>query len=122
MCYAHNIGGDTQVSKRIEELGNIELTDNEALKLYLDTLRGMCHDLYNEVNWGAEILQQRLANVKGVRNTVRARSIAAALRSTAESFKIAAGLATKTWTMFEQKFAEELSTSTRKPKEEFKIK
>lgn len=110
------------MSKRIEELGGIELTDNEALKLYLDTLRGMCYDLYNEVNWGAEILQQRLANVKGVRNTVRARAIAGSLRSAAESFKIAAGIATKTWTMFEQKFAEELSGSVKKPKEEFKIK
>jgi hypothetical protein len=110
------------VSKRIEELGGIELTDNEALKLYLDNLRSMCHDLYNEVNWGAEILQQRLANVKGVRNTVRARSIAASLRSVGESFKIAAGGTVKTWTMFEQKFAEELEGSVKKPKEEFKIK
>lgn len=110
------------MSKRIEELGGIELTDNEALKLYLDTLRSMCYDLYNEVNWGAEVLQQRLANVKGVRNTVRARAIAAALRTVGESFKIAAGGTVKTWTMFEQKFEEELSGSVRKPKEEFKIK
>lgn len=110
------------MSKRIEELGEIELTDNEALKKYLDALYSMCHSLYNEVNWGAEILQQRLANVKGVRNTVRARAIAASLRSVAESFKIAAGLTTKTWTMFEQKFAEELAGSVNKPKEEFKIK
>lgn len=111
------------MSKRIHELGEIELTDNEALKKYLDTLRSMCYDLYNEVNWGAEILQQRLANVKGVRNTVRARAIAAVLRSVGESFKIAAGGTVKTWTMFEQKFAEELSASAgKKPKEEFKIK
>lgn len=110
------------MSKRIEELGDIELTDNEALKKYLDTLRSICYDLFNEVNWGAEILQQRLANVKGVRNTVRAKAIAAALRTVGESFKIAAGGAVKTWTMFEQKFADELSASVKKPKEEFKIK
>lgn len=110
------------MSKRIDELSGIELSDNEALKLFLDTLRSICYDLYNEVNWAAEILQQRLANVKGVRNTVRARAIASALRVTGESFKIAAGGAVKTWTMFEQKFAEELSGSVKKPKEEFKIK
>lgn len=110
------------MSKRVEELGDIELLDNEALKKYLDTLRSLCHDLYNEVNWGAEILQQRLANVKGVRNTVRARAIAASLRSTGESFKLAGAGAVKTWTMFEQKFAEELAGSARKPVEEFKIK
>lgn len=110
------------MSKRVEELGNIELMDNEALKKYLDTLRSLCYDLYNEVNWGAEILQQRLANVKGVRNTVRAKSIASALRTTGESFKIAAAGAVKTWTMFEQKFAEELASSAKKPVEEFKIK
>lgn len=110
------------MSRKIEELKNIELMDNEALKKYLDTLRSLCYDLYNEVNWGAEILQQRLANVKGVRNTVRARSIAASLRTTGESFKMAAAGAVKTWTMFEQKFAEELSGSAKKPKEEFKIK
>lgn len=110
------------MSRKIEELGNIELMDNEALKKYLDTLRSLCHDLYNEVNWGAEILQQRLANVKGIKNTVRARAIAASLRTTGESFKIAAAGAVKTWTMFEQKFAEELAGSKVKPKEEFKIK
>lgn len=110
------------MSKRIEELGDIELTDNEALKKYLDTLRSMCYDLFNEVNWGAEILQQRLANVKGIKNTVRARQIAAALRSVGESFKVAAGGTVKTWTMFEQKFADELTESVRKPVEEFKIK
>lgn len=111
------------MSKRIEELGTIELTDNEALKQYLDMLRIMCYDLYNEVNWGAEILQQRLANVKGIKNTIRAKAIAAALRTVAESFKMAAAGTVKTWTMFEQKFAEELEASAgKKPKEEFKIK
>ena len=110
------------MSKRVEELGNIELMDNEALKKYLDTLRSLCQDLYNEVNWGAEILQQRLANVKGIKNPARARSIAGSLRSAGDSFKVAAGLTVKTWTLFEQKFAEELAGSKKRPVEEFKIK
>lgn len=107
---------------KVTELGEIELADNEALKKYLDTLRKLCHDLYIEVNWAADVLQQRLANIKGVKNNVRARLIAAALRTVAESFKIAGAGTVKTWTMFEQKFAEELSAVKKPIKEEFKIR
>lgn len=107
---------------KIDELGEIELTDNQALKKYLDTLRKMCYDLYIEVSWSADVLQQRLANVKGVKNTIRAKAIAAALRMVGESFKVAGAGVVKTWTMFENKFAEELDSTKRPPKEEFKIK
>lgn len=111
------------MSKRIDELSGVELTDNESLKQYLDTLRNLCYDLYLEVSWSADILQQRLANIKGVKNTVRAKLIAAALRTVAESFKIAGAGTAKTWTMFEQKFAPELeAVAGKKPKDEFKIR
>jgi hypothetical protein len=79
------------VSRRIDELGEIDLSDNIALKRYLDTLKVLCYDLYTEVSWSAEMLQQRLANVKGIKNTARARIVATALRGVAEAFKIAGG-------------------------------
>jgi hypothetical protein len=110
---------------KIDELGEIELSDNIALKKYLDTLRKLCYNLYIEVSWAADVLQQRLANIKGVRNNIRARLIAAALRAVAESFKVAGAGTVKTWTMFETKFSQELelaASASKTPKEEFKIK
>lgn len=113
------------MSRRIDELGEMELTDNEALKKYLDTLRKLCYDLYLEVSWASDLLQQRLANVKGIKNTVRARAVGMALRAVAEALKGAGAGTVKTWTLFEQKFANELEEAAgkkRPPKEEFKIK
>lgn len=110
---------------KIKELGEIELSDNEALKKYLDTLLSMCRDLYDETNWAAAILQARLANIKGVKNIVRAKQVSMALQNVADSFKNAGAGTQKTWTVFEQKFAPELSEVSgkkRPPKEEFKIK
>lgn len=113
------------MSKRVDELGEIDLSDNIALKKYLDTLKTLCHDLYTEVSWSAEMLQQRLANVKGVKNAVRARVVASALKGVAEAFRIAGGGVQKTWTLFENRFAVELSeaASAKKPtKPDFTIK
>lgn len=113
------------MSRKIDELGEIDLSDNLALKKYLDTLRKLCYDLYTEVSWSADMLQQRLANIKGVKNNVRARMIAASLRAVAESFKLAGGAAVKTWTLFENKFANELSeaaSSKKTIKPDFTIK
>lgn len=113
------------MSKRIDELGEIDLSDNVALKHYLDTLKYLCYDLYTEVSWSAEMLEQRLANIKGIRNTARAKIVATALRGVAEAFKIAGGGVQKTWTLFENRFAKELSeaASTKKPiKPDFTIK
>jgi len=111
------------VSKRIDELSAIELTDNEALKQYLDALLSLSQDLYFEVSWAADVLQARLSNIKGIKNIPRARLIAGALRGVADDFKSASAGTTKTWTMFEQKFAPELeSVASKKPKDEFKIK
>lgn len=113
------------MSKRIDELGEIDLSDNIALKRYLDTLKMLCYDLYTEVSWSAEMLQQRLANIKGVKNVARARIIAAALRSVAEALKLAGGGVQKTWTLFENKFAMELSeaaSAKKSVKPDFTIK
>ncbi len=113
------------MSRRIDELGEIDLSDNIALKRYLDTLKVLCYDLYTEVSWSAEMLQQRLANVKGIKNAVRAKVVASALKGVAEAFKIAGGGVQKTWTLFENRFAVELSeaASAKKPtKPDFTIK
>lgn len=106
---------------RIYKMSENELRNNEELKEYLDQLRSICYDLYMDTAWSAAILQKKLANIKGIKNTLRARIISGALKTVSEAFKIAGAGCTKTWTLFEQRFSEELSKAPKKPTEEFKI-
>lgn len=112
------------MTDRMEELAKNELNNNEELRQYCNEVRRIHHDLYLELNWTASQLEAKLANIKGIMNKPRAKAIANEFRSAAEESKDAAARVQKAWTKFQQQFSEELRTarsSTKKPKEDFKI-
>jgi len=109
---------------RLAHAKNADISNNEELKNYLQGLRTDFYDLYTEIMWTADVLQARLSNIKGIKNNVRARLIAGALKKVAEACKIAGSGSTAVWTMFEQRFSAELANSRqskRKTKDTFKI-
>lgn len=112
------------LSVKLNKLKNSEISDNIQLKEYLDTLRSVFYELYIDISFMAEVLHQDLANMKGVKNRLRARIIAGSLRGVAELCKSAGGGAAGTWRQFEQRFAQELEaapSSKAKRPEKFKI-
>ncbi len=122
--------------KRIDELDSPLNTATE-LEAYLKKVRDLYRDLYIELEWAAEILQQNLATLPtvgadgerrtgamgSVHSRVRAKMVADNLRRASESSKYAGAQAVKTWRQFVKTFAPEIDAArnkgTNKPK--FKV-
>jgi hypothetical protein len=111
----------TVSAARMAKIKNRDLGSSEELHAYLTDLRSVLYELYIDIAFAAEILQGNLRTIRGVKNTLRARIVAGTLRKAAECCKLAAGQSAATWTAFETKFAEELSTAPKRSKREFKI-
>lgn len=112
------------MTKRMEGLAENELSNNEEFRQYCNDARKEYHDFYIELNWAADQMEARLANIKGILNRARAKKIANGLRASAEDSRSGAAKIQATWTKFQQEFAEELRTarsSKKKPTEDFKI-
>lgn len=118
--------------KRIDELDS-PLSSATELEKYLKKVRDLYRDLYIELEWAAEILQQNLStlpvvNAEGerrggalgsVHSRVRAKLVADNLRRAAEASKYSGAQAVKTWRQFVKTFAPEIDAArakTRKPK------
>lgn len=118
--------------KRIDELDSPLNTASE-LEKYLKKVRDLYRDLYIELEWAADELQQNLAtlptvNAEGeqrngvmgsIHSKARAKLVADNLRRAAESSKYSGAQAVKTWRQFVKTFAPELDaarTKSKKPK------
>ncbi|MGH3097924.1 MAG: hypothetical protein ACRDMV_18230 [Streptosporangiales bacterium] len=111
-------------SKRIDELDS-SLNTTTELEKYTKRVRDLCRDLYMELEYGAEILQQNLATLPvaggsssgmfgSVNSRARAKKVADTLRRAAEAQKYAGGLSVKTWRLFVQSFAPEIDAARQK--------
>jgi hypothetical protein len=115
--------------KRIDDLDSPLNTASE-LEGYLKKIRDLYKELYLEVSFAAELLQQNLATlpvansrmtggVAGSANSrVRAKLVADNLRRIAESNMYCGGQAVKTWRQFTKTFAPEIeATRMKNPKQ-----
>lgn len=111
--------------KRMDELDSPLNTASE-LEAYIKRLQDLYRDLYLELEWGAEILQQNLSTLPvadptarkfnyGVMSTtnsrVRAKQVADNLRRAAEASRYSGGQAVKTWRSFVKAFAPEIDAA-----------
>jgi hypothetical protein len=118
--------------KRIDELDSPLNTATE-LERYLKKVRDLYRDLYIELEWAAQILQENLSTLPvvgsdgerrtgalgSVNSRVRAKLVADNLRRAAEASKYSGGQAVKTWRQFVKTFAPEIDaarTRAKKPK------
>lgn len=115
--------------KRIDELDS-SLSSASELEQYVKKVRELYRDLYLELEFAAEILQQNLAtlptvNADGedrvgvfgsVQSRVRAKRVADNLRRAAEASKYSGAQAVKTWREFVKTFAPELDAARAKAK------
>lgn len=102
---------------RIDEL-DTGLASSSELQEYISRVRDLCRDLYIELEFGAEVLQQNLSTlvaqdargqqVGRIASRRRAKKVAHCLRRAAEAQKYSGGQAVKTWSMFVTNFAEEI--------------
>lgn len=105
--------------KRIDEL-NSPLNTASELEGYLKKVKDLYRDLYMELTFAAEVLQQNLATLPvidsranggilgGANSRLRARRVANQLRKAAEASKYAGGQSVKTWREFTRAFAPEI--------------
>jgi hypothetical protein len=107
--------------KRIEELDSPLNTATE-LEKYTKKLRDLYHDLYVELEFAAQVLQENLATLPvadskvngpmGAANSrIRARRVANQLRRAAEASKYSGGQSVKVWREFVRAFAPEIDAA-----------
>ena len=107
--------------KRIDELDSPLNTASE-LEGYTRKLRDLFHDLYVELSFGAQVLQENLATLPvaeskvggplGAANSrMRAKKVADQLRKAAEAAKYSGGQSVKTWREFVRTFAPEIDAA-----------
>lgn len=121
--------------KRIDELES-DLNTASKLEAYLKKVKELYKDLYLELNFAAEELQENLATlpvmdsklpnggvVGSANSKVRAKLVADCLRRIAESSMYCGGEAVKTWRQFTKAFAPEIEATRRKnpPKPRFRV-
>jgi uncharacterized protein YigA (DUF484 family) len=108
---------------RIDEL-DMGLTSASELQEYIKRVRDLTRDLFMELEFAAEVLQQNLSTIPAVDSNGqqmgriasrrRAKKVANCLRRAGESQKYCGGQAVKTWAMFVQSFAPEIEAERRK--------
>lgn len=107
--------------KRIDELDSPLNTATE-LEKYTRRLRDLFHDLYVELEFGAQVLQENLSTLPvadskfggaaGAANSrMRAKRVANQLRKAAEAAKYSGGQSVKTWREFVRTFAPEIDAA-----------
>jgi hypothetical protein len=107
--------------KRIDELDSPLNTASE-LEGYTKKLRDLYHDLYVELEFAAQVLQENLSTLPvadsqfggamGAANSrIRARRVANQLRKAAEATKYSGGQSVKTWREFIRAFAPEIDAA-----------
>ena len=103
------------VTKRIEELSQIDLADNKALATYARTGRDLCRDLAAELEFAAEQLVEALASIGGnprllgADARVRARLVARHMARAAEAVRVAGASLVACRASFERHFEAELA-------------
>jgi hypothetical protein len=114
----------SSANRRIDELDS-PLNTSTELEKYLSNLQRLCKDLYVELQFGAELLQQNLATlpvadarynggmVGSATSRIRAKRVANNLRRAAEAAKFGGGQAVKTWREFTRAFAPEIEQRRR---------
>lgn len=100
--------------KRINELAS-PLDSAKALNTYVTKVRELHRDLYMELSFAAETLQQNLATItipgengknrSRAYSRIQARRVSNCLRRAADSQKYAGGQAVKCWREFTKTFA-----------------
>lgn len=118
--------------KRIDDLDSPLNTASE-LEKYTKKLRDLYHDLYVELEFGAQVLQENLStlpvaqskfggSVGAANSRMRAKRVANQLRKAAEATKYSGGQSVKTWREFIRIFAPEIDAA-RNPgkKPDFKV-
>ena len=103
--------------KRVDEL-NSPLNTATELEKYLNKVKELERDLYMELSFAAEVLQQNLSTLPAsdgrggimgtVSSKVRAKRVANNLRRAAEASKYSGAQAVKTWREFVKAFAPEI--------------
>ena len=109
---------------RIKELDS-PLNSSQELGRYLRKLRDLCRDVYLEISFAADELQENLSTlpvadsrynsgVMGSANSkLRARKVAGCLRRGAEAQKYVGTQAVRTWREFTRAFAPEIEARRR---------
>jgi hypothetical protein len=97
---------------RIPELALIEMNSTSALKKYVTEARGLCRDVGNELEWGAEEIAAVLTTtgkgnpwLMGVDVKIRARKVAKRARRAADLQRAACVELVKLWQDFTVQFA-----------------
>lgn len=103
--------------KRIDELDS-PLNTTKELETYLGRVRELHRDLYMDLSFAAEVIQQNLSTLPvadskagafgATHSRVRARKVARCLRRAADANKYAGAQAVKTWREFIRSFAPEI--------------